>query len=229
MAIIAGHGYNPQTNELAALSVVKGHPVYLADMVVMVAEATVAELENGSLDQWGISPRSGYTPKLGLFSGGPEAQAMLRSTPYAIDLAASVDYLRVSYVWRDGYIHEESLNIPITGLDVNKNYFQAKYVVGGITKYWRYQDDLGTHPTLDALFATSQDSLGKFFPFVYFRHKKKSVAKDPNSVEYKSSTKLMKYLGMDYGDLAESINQNPDIDDVEQALFMMAVPGIKYW
>lgn len=225
MAIVERYGYNAQTNELTVLSAAKGRPVYLADMVVMVAEATVAELENGSLDQWGISPRSGYTPKLGLFSGGPEAQAMLRSTPYAIDLAASVDYLRVSYVWRDGYIHEESLNIPITGLDVNKNYFQAKYVVGGITKYWRYQDDLGTHPTLDALFATSQDSLGKFFPFVYFRHKKKSVAKDPNSVEYKSSTKLMKYLGMDYGDLAESINQNPDIDDVEQALFMMAVPA----
>lgn len=35
----------------------------------------------------------------------------------------------------------------------------------------------------------------------------------------------MKYLGMNYGDLADSINQNPDIDDVEQALFMMGVPA----
>ena len=225
MAIVERYGYNAQTNELTVLSAAKGRPVYLADMVVMVAEATVAELENGSLDQWGTSPRSGYVPTLGMFSGGSGFSTILRSTPYAIDLSASVDYIRVDYVWDKDYIHEESLKIPITGLDVNKNYFQAKYVVGGITKYWRYQDDLGTHPTLDALFATSQDSLGKFFPFVYFRHKKKSVAKDPNSVEYKSSTKLMKYLGMDYGDLAESINQNPDIDDVEQALFMMAVPA----
>ena len=225
MAIIEQYGYNPQTNELTVLSAIKKYPVYLADMVVNVAEATVVELENGSLDQWGTAPSAGYTPKTPMFSGGSELSKPIRSTPYAVDLSASVDYLRVDYVWNKDYIHEESLKIPITGLDVNKNYFQAKYVVGGITKYWRYQDDLGTHPTLDALFSTTQDSLGKFFPFVYFRHKKKSVAKDPNSVEYKSSTKLMKYLGMNYGDLAESINQNPDIDDVEQALFMMGVPA----
>ena len=225
MALIAQYGYNPQTNELTTLSASKGKKVYLADMTVIIAEATVAELENGSLDQWGTAPSAGYTPKTPMFSGGSELSKPIRSTPYAVDLSASVDYLRVDYVWNKDYIHEESLKIPITGLDVNKNYFQAKYVVGGITKYWRYQDDLGTHPTLDALFSTTQDSLGKFFPFVYFRHKKKSVAKDPNSVEYKSSTKLMKYLGMNYGDLADSINQNPDIDDVEQALFMMGVPA----
>ena len=225
MALIAQYGYNPQTNELTVLSAIKKYPVYLADMVVNVAEATVVELENGSLDQWGTAPSAGYTPKTPMFSGGSGLSKPIRSTPYAVDLSAQVDYLRVDYVWDKDYIHEESLKIPITGLDVNKNYFQAKYVVGGITKYWRYQDDLGTHPTLDALFSTTQDSLGKFFPFVYFRHKKKSVAKDPNSVEYKSSTKLMKYLGMNYGDLADSINQNPDIDDVEQALFMMGVPA----
>lgn len=225
MALIAQYGYNPQTNELTTLSASKGKKVYLADMTVIIAEATVAELENGSLDQWGTAPSAGYTPKTPMFSGGSELSKPIRSTPYAVDLSASVDYLRVDYVWNKDYIHEESLKIPITGLDVNKNYFQAKYVVEGITKYWRYQDDLGTHPTLDALFSTTQDSLGKFFPFVYFRHKKKSVAKDPNSVEYKSSTKLMKYLGMNYGDLADSINQNPDIDDVEQALFMMGVPA----
>ena len=225
MALIANYGYNPQTNELTVLSAVKKTPVYLSDMVVMVAEATLAELENGSLDQWGTSPRSGFIPRIGVFSGGYIAPTGLVSTPYAIDLSATTDYLRVSYVWNNQYIHEESIKIPITGLDVNQNYFQVKYSVGGVTKYWRYQDGSGTYPTLDALFDTSQDSLGKFFPFVYFRHKKKSVAKDVNSTEYKSSTKLMKYLGMDYGELASSINENPDIDDVEQAIFTMAVPA----
>jgi hypothetical protein len=36
---------------------------------------------------------------------------------------------------------------------------------------------------------------------------------------------MVKYLGMDYDDIAENINSNPNIADVEQAMMIMAVPA----
>jgi hypothetical protein len=45
-------------------------------------------------------------------------------------------------------------------------------------------------------------------------------------MEYKTSRKALKYLGIDYDDMIEGINANADIDDVQQAMLLMAVPAV---
>ena len=224
------YSYNPVTNEIGFLKQFTGFPTYLEDLQVVVKEASLAELDNGSLEQWGIPPTAGYTPKRPLQTG-----AMVRTalrTPYATERGAAADYFRVKYCWLDtttGKKHTAKINFPMSSDDPNLGYYQAKYScttsAGTSIKYWTYLEDTGTYPVLDNLFSTEHNEFGTFFPMAYFRLNKKSTAKDPTTAEYKSTKKLLKYLGIDYAEMAEAIDENPDIDDVKTAMMMMGVPA----
>lgn len=236
LTLVNNYGYDQARNELKNLSTLKGATVYLTDLQVVVAEATVAELENGSLAQWGTPATSGYTPLRPAQPSNLAAWLLRKPTPFAVDSAAPGDYFRLSYVWQTGtgtqkVTHTEALQFPMSTEDPNLDYFQVKYsyLIPGQTlrtiKYWTYHAGTGTYPALDAVFTSEYDDLGSFFPIGYFRYNKTATSTDPASTEYRHSKKLMKYLGMDYADVRDAINANPDIDDVESALVMMAVPA----
>ena len=227
------YGYNSISNELSILSTQKGTPVYLKDMVVVVQEASLAERTNGSLDQWGSAACGGYTPQrlAGL-------RAFVVPTPFAVDPSAAGDYVLVTYVWEettnvvvDGVTvqrknHKEHfVKIQITGYDLEASYFQVKYLFNGKEGYWLYKVGSGTHAEIDDFYSVDQESSGSFFPFGYLRYNKTSPASNPESAEYKASTKLMKYLGVDFTSVVDAIHENPGIADVEQAILMLAVPA----
>lgn len=209
--------YNPLTNQM----VVNGQWVYLVDMVVVVQEATVAELANGSLDTWGISPTAGPTENRGI--GG----SLAKHSPFQTDGAAVTDYLRVSYNYKNlaGVIDIGEFTIPVDGIDVTADYHHVRYVKAGVGKYWLYKSGSGEHPGIDKLHSPEFSAGGSYFPWAYFRYNKGSMITDKTSEEYKSSKKLVKYLGMDYDSVASAMDENPDIGDVEQAILMMAVPA----
>jgi hypothetical protein len=58
----------------------------------------------------------------------------------------------------------------------------------------------------------------------YFRFDKASIP--TSSAAYQTSKKMLKQLGMDYDLVADSINSNPNIADVEQAILTFAVPSV---
>lgn len=224
------YGYNPITNEIGFLKQFTGFTTYLEDLQVVVKKASLAELDNGSLEQWGIPPTAGYTPKRPMQTWILWQTAI--HTPYAIEWGAAADYFRVKYCWLDtttGKKHTGKVNFPMSAEDPNQGYYQAKYSyttsAGKFIKYWTYLEDTGTYPVLDNLFSTEHNEFGTFFPMAYFRLNKKSTAKDPTTAEYKSTKKLLKYLGIDYAEMAEAIDENPDIDDVKTAMMMMGVPA----
>lgn len=222
MCLVQDYGYVQATNELTVLSTAKGYPVYLEDLQVMVTNATVEELENGSLEQWGRGAKSGYSPTRPLQNSTTERVP----TPYGVDASASSDYFRLSYSWKvEATIHREDTSFLMCPVVLDEAYFQVKYSVDGVTHWWRYLDGAGEWTGLDGLYTPQHNDLGSFFPFGYFRFNKQSTARYPGSAEYKASEKLMKYLGMTFADVAEAVNENPDIDDVESALLMMAVPA----
>jgi hypothetical protein len=68
-------------------------------------------------------------------------------------------------------------------------------------------------------------TLGSFFPFHYFRFNKTNQASNKESQAYQTSEKMAKILGVDFEMVADSIDENPDIGDVEQAMMIMAVPA----
>lgn len=230
LRLVNQHGYDSSTNRLGVLSTSKGTPVYLKDMQVVVSDTTLAELSNGSLDQWGTAPLSGYTPARASTVG-----IDIAPTPFHVDPAAASDYVKVSFVWNVPTVvvtsgvsqtvqilTEDFFNIPITGYPEG-DYFQVKYLLSGKSGYWLYRLGEGTSSSIEAIFNPTHSSLGSFMPFTYFRYGK--VAETTSSAGYATTKKMVKSLGMDYQGMIDNIHSNADIADVEQAIMMFAVPA----
>jgi hypothetical protein len=226
------YAYNSTANTL----VVAGKTVYLKDMQVVVTNATLEELANGSMAQWGTPPNSGYTPERTL--GGAAALLVSAPTPFAVDQNAPNDYIRVDYCWveqvdvvtegvtvKRDTIKTGSFQFPVSGMDAQADYHQAKYIYNGRAYYWTYRHGQGTNPAVDAVFNTAYAAGGSFMPWVYFRFNKTSALADKTSQWYKDSKKMCSVIKMDFDTVAKAINDNPDIKDVEQAMLMMAVPA----
>lgn len=226
MKLIALYGYSPSTNQLSVLSTQKGFPVYLKDMQVVVPLSQRNTFESGALEQWGTSASAGYTPErihnIGLLTDRTAPSPILESA------TATTLHLKVQYVWAgaNSSINEETLSVSVAEYDPAADYFHAKYVVNGQTKYWIYKNKTGVYPTLDAVFVDGPAVSGAYFPFAYFRYNKQSVIQNKTTQAYLTSKKLLKYIGMDYDLIAEAIDENPDIADVEQAMLMLGVPAL---
>ncbi len=231
MEIVSRYNYNQATNELPGLSAIKLSPVYLVDMVVHVPATLWETLDKTVVEQWGDSPKSGYTPKRPLFQA---TNSISNYTPFVVDPAITEDFIKVTYAWvttsTAGGIttkthHEESVNIPLTDYVSTSAYYHVKYSVGSVIKYWMYEVGSGVHPTLDDALTPDQNTAGTFFPIFHFRDKGVSLLTNSLSDEYKSSVRAARVLGLDFGTIAEEIDKNPDISQVEQAMMMFAVPA----
>lgn len=237
MQAIAQFGYNTVTNELVGLKAPGGLPVYLDDMVVVVPKAELGQYSESALEQLGVSPLAGASPSRPGLSPGL-LNSVTGFTPVEASTKTTEDYVRIRGVWEspsapdmEGIV-KKTLNtvektIPLVdayGL-ANEDYFHVRYLVDGVPKYWMYRVGSGTHPSLDALIGTEPKTNGSFFPFAYFRYDKKAETADKTTAAYKTSRKLVKYLGMDYDEVAAAIDENPDIKDVQQAMLIMAVPA----
>lgn len=224
MKLISDHLYNPVTNEIAYMTSLKGRPVYLNDMKLFVPAMGLQALELQSLEQWPPAARSGYTPER--ITGTPASRALILPTPPEAGFITN-EVIRAEAIWLDetDTIQKEYFWIEPTGYDDAADYFHARYTVGGVVHYSMYRRGTGTYPTLDTLFDANPVVGGEFFPFIYFRYGKVSESAAPTSESYKDNAKMVKYLGMDYAQVADGVNANPDIADVEQAMMMFAVPA----
>lgn len=228
--LVDDYGYVAGTNEVTKLSAQKGVTVYLHDMVAFYCDQTVAEAESGTLNSFGSPATAGYTPERTaqmLFG----LNQYLQVTDYQLDHSSTVDYVRAQVVWWVGAVKfTDYLYLSLAGYDYEGDYYQVQY---------RRQDDLGhplfytylneskVNPELDKIFITQYDQLGSYFPWLYFRMDKQNLGASylQTTPAYKSSLKLAKMIDMDYQDLCDSVDKNPDIDDIEQAMLMLGVPA----
>jgi len=238
MKLMAERGYNPANNEIVSLTnSLDGGPVYLDDMVVVLPESTWHLVDPEMLEMWGVAARAGYTPQR---PGNVDAaRALVRPTQPQVDATATDEYLKVSYVWvgpgtvvLDGGIEvirdvvkHGSFTMPITGWNDDADYYHARYTVNGVSKYWIYEIGSGGYPQLDSVFNTPPEENGSFFPFAYFRFAKQDQTTDKTTQAYKTTRKMLRYIGMDFDQVAEAMHENPDIADIEQAMLMVAVPA----
>ena len=243
--LVDSYNYDQYTNEIVALSNQKGTPVYLAGISGVIPESLFSKMDLSALDQWGKNPRFGLPTSRNIFSRSPSLNFPSKRLPFIVDASATQEEVEVVYCWREGNTYKEDhMRIPINipQEQQNASYFQVKYSypvelpdelkdpVWGVTtrpvyRYFTYQENLGTYPELDNLYSPDYPGFGSFFPFIYFRFDKQNQADLKDTEAYKDSKKLCGFLNMNFADVAESINSNPGIGDVTQALFYMGVPG----
>lgn len=238
MKLISDYGYNSETNELTGLSATRGYPVYLKNMTVVIPRSKIGTMDPKALEQWGEAPSAGHIP----FAFGSDlfVSHLVEHSPLALSDTAPSEQVLVEFAWQeyqtsyDDFVDEtlekenllsDTFIIPITDFDDNADYFHAKYTIDNKAYYWMYALNSGTYPPLDALFNAPPTLVGEFYPFAYFRLNKTPMDVNVNAASYLTSKKMVKYLGLDYDQLISSIHENPNIDDVEQAMMVLAVPA----
>lgn len=224
MKLVSQYGYSTTNNTISGLPKATETTVWLDDMRVVVSQAAASTLEPSSLGLWGVAAKAGYTPARPL--GTPTTRAMV--APTDVEVRGGTEHVLVTWCFNEGtpaVLQKFDLTIPVTGYVDTATYAQVRYTVGGVAKYWMYRLGAGTYPTLDALVNTAAPVGGTFFPFLYFRYNKQSEISNKTTDAYKTSKKLAKHFGLDYDRVAEAIDANPDITDVEQAMMVMAVPA----
>ena len=238
MALTSQYGYDSVSNKLNTLSDQLGNPCYLTDMQVIIPAETFDILNPKAIEQWGVSPKAGFVPGTAIWIPGMEN--LIGYTPVERSASATFEQVLVKYSvlisspefdeYSNTYVEtvvleEAELTIPITGFNTDSEYFHAMYEIDGKRHYWVYQLGAGVYPQLDSIFDTPPVVAGEFYPFGYFRLNKTSIGADKNSAQYKTSKTLIEYLGLDYDDILKAVDENPDIDDVEQAMMMSLVPA----
>lgn len=116
----------------------------------------------------------------------------------------------------------------VTTLDTvnNKTTIQTTVVVSTLSgkKYWMYAAGTGTYPDLDSILNdVVRDSA--YYPVVPLRVNNKDLT-DPANVsaaQFHDSKILMRKLNLNFLDLGDRINENPDVGDIDHAFFVMGI------
>jgi hypothetical protein len=232
--LIEQYGYDPVTNKLNALST-PTKEVFLHDMFIELPANGATTFNKKGLDQWSLPANSGKSPSRIAWTEG--SRYLFKPTPVAIVNGPIVErakfftaHLEITTVGFDNQLIRKVILsagtvINLSGFNDEADYIHIKYTVNGVIKYKMYEIGTGVYPLLDSIMDTGPVLSGEFYPFAYFRYNKQSQDTDKDSPAYKTSKKLVNYLGLNYEDVVYAINENPDIADIEQAMLMMAVPA----
>ena len=238
LLLVRDHAYDSVANTF----MVGTQKVYLTNMQPVVVESNFAELENGSMDQWGVLPNMGTSPVRKTMLAG--ALALITPPAFLVDPNAIEDYIKVQYAWeveedkvvngstiKVNVVKTGELNLSNSSIDLSASYFQVRFTINGKAGYWMYKLNSGDKPAVDAIFEGAPNTIGTFYPWSYFRFNKQSANDNKTSAEYLSTKKMLNMISINYEDVTKSIN-NPDdaeakedIKDVEQAMMVFAVPA----
>ena len=225
MKLVASYSYDPATNKIGTLTNQQGTNVYLKDMVVVAPSAQMATMPAGRIIQWGKAACAGYTPER---LAAADVGSQVLPSPVSVSSIATDVTLLVTWVKATGNVNAPfatgTFSIDLSGYDLTANYFHAKYISNGQTKWWIYKRGTNTINSLEQVYVEAPAVNGSYFPFAYFRYGKHSEIGNKTTNAYKTTKALLKELGMDFDTVAGAIDSNPNIGDVEQAMMIMAVP-----
>lgn len=228
--LFENRGYDSATNEITSLSATIGFIVYLDRIIPTYNIDPNEELpEPGTWAEWGTSSLAGYTPERAQQDG--QVSVFKGEAPrFGTSVTEGAE---IHYIWVDanGDIQKDFFFLDLSSYDVEEEYFQARYTYDDsgstVTGIFTYLKGEGTYPTLDAEYDLSYLGSGTYFPFALFRRDDQNRSRESvrNTPEFLTTEKLMSYFGMDFIEVNDIIHDNPDIDDIDQAVFMLAVPA----
>jgi len=223
------YDYDEFSNEVRALST-PGNKVYVDRLVGQVntyvepsddpeePDPVFQMPDEGTLETWERHPQDRYAPH----------RTHPKQSPWLFD-ESHEDGVRVHLIDQSG--NRSELFFSMLEFDEDMEYFQAKYryTQGSDQKfgYFTYRYGSGTYPVLDTIHEGEAVGQGTFMPIVFFRHNRedRTASHLRETAAYKTSERLTKMFGIDYQEMADAINENDDVDKVEQAVMMFAVPA----
>lgn len=225
--LINDFDYDTETNIINSISTVDAKE-YLNEIAVVLPRGQEDNYSPEVLERWGVSSAAGYTPwkpsnraDLGWIQN-PKINGSDNTT---------VAFTKIKYgkvipaTERDRqYVEYGFFNMELPTFVDYADYYQVCYTIGEKRFYWSYQRGLGVYPVLDTI-QEEGTPFGSFLPFLYFRYEAQPTNLDKATPLYLTSTKMAKMLGMNYDEVIETINENPDIADVQQAMLTFAVPA----
>ena len=232
MRLVEDYGYDTVTNKLTTLSAAKGFPVYLEDLVAVYTVEAFNERDTNALGQWGLVASGGYTDER---RAGQTLGKYAARTNFIVDEVATENTVEVhtQYTNSSGNIVRELIVLPMTGFDDDVEYYHVRYTYTDSsgtepverTGFWLYENGAGLYPTIDEIHALPFDDLGTYFPFIYFRRNKTNMAaaEFEGTPDYETSVQLLNHLDMNFVAVADEINENPDIADIQQAMMVVAI------
>ena len=120
------------------------------------------------------------------------------------------------------YTDGTSTQYTVPDTVIEDRYYHVKYLTSTETKYFYYN---AKDPTYEVLTVTDSVKESAYFPVVPFiRDNVDLSAVGKGDPLYDTSTKLLSRIGLKYQDIADSIQENPDIDGVDQAYLIIAAP-----
>lgn len=92
-----------------------------------------------------------------------------------------------------------------------------------INKYWEYDPRTNIYPSLS--FNSTVPTEKEVYPIGRIRYNNQNVDRDGNreSEEYKTTKGLMKAIGLELDELTTSLNENPDINDIDHVYILSGI------
>lgn len=230
--LIEKYNYDSLSGRITGLEDNPNFPKYVSNISFVVPSQFLRGLSQDHFTVWSDPPQAKLHRNLDNVIGYPryftdewatgnrvfiQIQTQTKRN-YAYPINGQTEYWSI-----DPNTRVEELPLP----DLTKEYFHVSYLDNNKEYFWIYEKGAGTYPILDHLIETppTQKLMGQFFPFAYFRYDKSSMKNLEGTHEYESTEKLLDYLGMDLADIIDAVHENPDIDDVQQAMMMFVVPA----
>ena len=224
-------GYVRSTNKIGTLTASVGFDCYLNKMVAVHESSTGREIEQDSIGTWEASAESGETPDRPLWDDHDATGGLVTSHEYRVGPTETESVeIHYSYLNAAGTAQYAFIVLNLSSYDTDQEYHQAKYhyILNGVTYtgYWTYDHLTGTHTAVNNVYAGAYISAGTYFPIAIFRREDLNQATTAleGTAQYTSSVELLKHIGLDYREISDSMHQDADIGDIDQAVMMMAVP-----
>lgn len=243
--LVSEYGYDEITNIIGSKTTNPEEPIYLEDMVAFHSKSPTVKVSWDSDLNWGDSTSSGSTPERDSSYEIYKKWKAQSNAKYDPDAPNNRDGVEVTTsTWNTLQDPEfpddpeaekvekvekvtDTFFIPLGDLDLESDYVQTSYTVEGdpTIRYWTYELNTGIS-VIDDVYKVKRSGNGTFFPFMIFRNYGQSVVDtvDPEDSRYKTLDKMLSIIGIDFEMMSDSIHENPDIDDVEQAVLLMGCP-----
>ena len=164
-----------------------------------------------------------------LFTDNATGNMLYKTSTVVSNTNTTVPKDSVKDSYTNEFVSEEDIEVPSKTVVINiaMHANVLHYIVEytrkdtGQFKYWIYNPQTGQYAISNP---NSKATNFEMFPIVMLRNNKVNVADmNKDSSRYKQTSKMLKSIGVDIHEITKGYSDNPDINQIQDAFFLLAV------